>query len=438
MKSKKMFSTSVVGGLLTVIFATLISGSNVMAADLDQQVADIKAKNEAYRNMITGKNFGDGWGAKQFGVTDVDNDGIAELIVNVSSDGNPSTILSWQNGNIVWGYDSWLKSELYYSPKTGNIMSIEESNTVKHVYVGRFDVTANGGFNFIIKTKISEAGNYQHEVLNENNEFTGYKDFTEEETADMNAQMNNYMPSRVLLTSPYDITTENMDTYLPIDETKIKEDLQSNGDNSTIISENNNNIFLTDYVNILDNNSRFISSELTEGDKYDKAQQLLSGLSNQSVNSHVIDFTVMDSAGVAVSQLSGKVKVVLPLPANMNANNEINVYRLNEVNNQLILCETSVSNNEITFATDHFSIFIVAETQKESNNTNDNNNNNNNNTPNDNQNSNNEVNTDVATEKSADLQSPKTGDYFNVFIPVFLIILSASTIMILLRRVKKA
>jgi len=69
-----------------------------------------------------------------------------------------------------------------------------------------------------------------------------------------------------------------------------------------------------------------------------------------------------DAANTQVHQLNGYVQVSVPMPANITVKEgkAIVVYRL-EDDGTLTRCDTTVENGVITFTTNHFSTYIVAE-----------------------------------------------------------------------------
>ena len=87
-----------------------------------------------------------------------------------------------------------------------------------------------------------------------------------------------------------------------------------------------------------------------------KAQ--VSGLGEFSV----MEINLTDAANTQVHQLNGYVQVSVPMPANITVKEgkAIVVYRL-EDDGTLTRCDTTVENGVITFKTNHFSTYIVAE-----------------------------------------------------------------------------
>lgn len=103
---RKKFSIAGCALLLSLLMGVMVNGVNVYAnTDLEQKVANTKARNETYRELLSGKNFAGGSRAETFGLTDVDNDGYQELIVNVSDYPYPGTVMSWMDGRYIYGVD---------------------------------------------------------------------------------------------------------------------------------------------------------------------------------------------------------------------------------------------------------------------------------------------------------------------------------------------
>ena len=96
----------------------------------DEQVAAVKESNKAYRNLLKDQMaFGDCWPGRAFGVKDIDGNGIDEVIVRTSmnEEDSPGTIVSYINGKICFGFDSWVNAAIYYCPSTGCFIAKEGS-----------------------------------------------------------------------------------------------------------------------------------------------------------------------------------------------------------------------------------------------------------------------------------------------------------------------
>ena len=75
-----------------------------------------------------------------------------------------------------------------------------------------------------------------------------------------------------------------------------------------------------------------------------------------------MEINLTDAANTQIHQLNGYVQVSVPMPANITVKEgkAIVVYRL-EDDGTLTRCDTTVENGVITFKTNHFSTYIVAE-----------------------------------------------------------------------------
>lgn len=75
----------------------------------------------------------------------------------------------------------------------------------------------------------------------------------------------------------------------------------------------------------------------------------------------VLDITMLDAAGAKIQPLNnGNVLVTIDVPSTLDANKGLVVYRM-EDNGTLTELKTSVENGKVSFETNHFSTYIVAE-----------------------------------------------------------------------------
>ncbi len=103
-------------------------------------------------------------------------------------------------------------------------------------------------------------------------------------------------------------------------------------------------------------------SEVTSGDTYKQVQEVVDAKLTGVSNYKVFDIALYDAKNVKVTQLSDYVEVTMPVPAGLNVSEgtTIAVYRLGD-NNTLIYCEATVKDGMITFKTDSFGTFVLAE-----------------------------------------------------------------------------
>lgn len=119
---------------------------------------------------------------------------------------------------------------------------------------------------------------------------------------------------------------------------------------------------LTDASGVLPEGATIAAATVTSGATYEKAVEVIkaqvSGLGEYSV----MEINLTDAANTQVHQLNGYVQVTVPMPANITVKEgkAIVVYRL-EDDGTLTRCDTTVENGVITFKTNHFSTYIVAE-----------------------------------------------------------------------------
>lgn len=119
---------------------------------------------------------------------------------------------------------------------------------------------------------------------------------------------------------------------------------------------------LADAEGVLPTGAVIVAATVSSGAAYEKAVEVIkaqvSGLGEYSV----MEINLTDAANTQVHQLNGYVQVTVPMPANITVKEgkAIVVYRL-EDDGTLTRCDTTVENGVITFKTNHFSTYIVAE-----------------------------------------------------------------------------
>ena len=80
-----------------------------------------------------------------------------------------------------------------------------------------------------------------------------------------------------------------------------------------------------------------------------------------SVDYKVFDMNLFNANGQKMSKLNGYINVTLSIPAGMvtRDGDTIVVYALE--NGKLVKCDTAVANGQVTFATNHFSTYVLVE-----------------------------------------------------------------------------
>ena len=147
----------------------------------------------------------------------------------------------------------------------------------------------------------------------------------------------------------YTITFNGTDSY----------DLIIRQEESTLqIKDETTNIKIDTTTAVLPANTQLVSNEIEKGETYNLATTVLKDLVN---NMYVYDIT-LQSNGVKV-QPNGTVKVSIPIPEGIDANNLV-VYRIDEEGNKteyIVTVEIIDNIKYATFETDHFSTYVLGE-----------------------------------------------------------------------------
>lgn len=110
---------------------------------------------------------------------------------------------------------------------------------------------------------------------------------------------------------------------------------------------------------------RFESKPVTAGDIFNKAKAEIKKRFD-SENLRVFEMNLWDALGNAVHRLPGMVKVDMELPGDFKIadGKTLLVYRM-EDNGKLTRCKTTFENGRVSFLTNHFSTYILAEVDKQ-------------------------------------------------------------------------
>lgn len=119
---------------------------------------------------------------------------------------------------------------------------------------------------------------------------------------------------------------------------------------------------LADASGVLPEGATIAAATVISGASYEKAVEVIKAQVSGLGEFSVMEINLTDAANTQVHQLNGYVQVSVPMPANITVKEgkAIVVYRL-EDDGTLTRCDTTVENGVITFKTNHFSTYIVAE-----------------------------------------------------------------------------
>lgn len=220
----------------------------------DEQVAEMKARNEAYRATIADEEMG----IKSFTVVDTNGDGVHELAVSLNEESQiPHALLQW-DGEEVWGAiaDGWSQAyNMVYCVETG--------------YMGvTLEPEANNGYFTlkILKWEESEYDSQYSEIelkedcyyimmdVNGENYYWNFvseeNKLTENEITKFAGKLEECFPTIKSIDSSYSVTAENLDKVLPIEEEAIRtwiaqggivDDKEDEEDTNTGVGTENNN-----------------------------------------------------------------------------------------------------------------------------------------------------------------------------------------------------
>ena len=128
-----------------------------------------------------------------------------------------------------------------------------------------------------------------------------------------------------------------------------------------ITVDGNSSVYVIGDKNYIPSGSVFNSDAVTEGAVYTKAANAVNKKFGAGTIFSVYEMTLKNASGEAI-QPGGYIDVTLPIPGGMTAESgkTIWAYRL-EANGKLTKLDTAVSSNQVTFATNHFSTYVLVE-----------------------------------------------------------------------------
>ena len=198
----------------------------------DEQVAEVKARNEAYRKVLT-EGYALDYGIPIiFNVIDLNRDGELELIFEVEKDsGEPKGICTWDGIDVVvqnfcQGVNG---GKIEYCTSTGYLIDF---------YNDDFGDCGENYYNVNV-LKMSGTSKWNNDVLvyRHYTDTNTYGIYNEEESvydyiydpiseAELQEKLDEMFPTSELLTAPYAVNEENLNKYLPIDDETIRAQLE--------------------------------------------------------------------------------------------------------------------------------------------------------------------------------------------------------------------
>ena len=194
----------------------------------DEQVADVLARNQAYRQYLQDNSI------FAFAITDINKDGTQEMLIYPSDTGNPTSIVGWHEGQLMVenGAERPLDGsgvvELYYSDESEYVLTVVGETD------GALEDWGEIGEGTITKVGVVEDGVYYgntHFYSDDTGEWRIYSMTSGEDDLSTNkesiiALIKEKVPNMKKWTQSYEVTDANLDTYLSLDENVIRQELQ--------------------------------------------------------------------------------------------------------------------------------------------------------------------------------------------------------------------
>lgn len=112
---------------------------------------------------------------------------------------------------------------------------------------------------------------------------------------------------------------------------------------------------------LIPSGTRFLVSPVASGSWFEKVMAFAKEQKNLT-NGRVFDMRLVDGNDVEIHQLEGYVTVTIAIPEDMKRkeNSKLTVYRVEE-DGTMVKCYTSVKDGKVSFNTNHFSTYLLAE-----------------------------------------------------------------------------
>lgn len=136
-----------------------------------------------------------------------------------------------------------------------------------------------------------------------------------------------------------------------------------NGEEARMITvTGNSDVYVLGNPAYVPEGASFSSEAVTAGTTFDAAAKAIKNKYNASANFVVFEMNLTSASNQPIHQLGGYINVTLPIPSSitLDKNETIRAYRL-ETNGKLTKLDTAVANGQVTFATNHFSTYILVE-----------------------------------------------------------------------------
>ena len=134
------------------------------------------------------------------------------------------------------------------------------------------------------------------------------------------------------------------------------------GNEMRIISKNSNDTYIFTDVDQIEKKETIEIGKVLVGNIYDNVKEAIKDVvSNVENDIRVFEINLLDTTGKKIP-LNGNVTITTDIPADFNPLNNIEVYRLSDDGKSKIKVESKAENGKVTFVTNHFSTYIIAQT----------------------------------------------------------------------------
>ena len=204
------------------------STQNVQETVSEEEVADILARNQSYRKYLEENNI------VAFAIVDINKDGTEEMLIYQYDTGNPSSIVGWNEGKLAVedGAERPLDGgnvTLFYSDETNYVLTaigeiegdIENWGNVGEATITQVHIEGESVFYGNTHFYSDSTGEWRiYSMTSGEDDLSTTKDT-------IIALVKEKVPNMKKWVESYEVTEENLDKYLSIDEAVIREELSN-------------------------------------------------------------------------------------------------------------------------------------------------------------------------------------------------------------------
>ena len=178
---------------------------------------------------------------------------------------------------------------------------------------------------------------------------------------DLNAYAQEY-PDVFKVEDPFNAPSPSTGTVTPVAPPTEQPVVLPNGESAVMVTTKGDpNVYVIGDPEVVPAGTTFSSEPVTSGASYDASASAVSKYVGAGLEIAVFEMNLTAANGAQITQLGDYINVTLPIPAHitLDPGKTLVVYRVE--NGRLVRCDTAVDGGFLTFATNHFSTYVIVE-----------------------------------------------------------------------------